>query len=244
MGRLAPAHLKVCLCQAPGHLNICHLGGLPGPFRAWSEEQELPAPPSQAAGAEIAPAREVAETSLPVPSSAPHPGPLFFCETSESGQALWGHQGLFPADVSVRPCALSFPFQTACHLSQGLFSPGVAWVCPVHPRPPALLLCLAHRGFPRTACPAFLGQPLEHRWGRGFSSLFSCTRLPSETKLDCITLCPAHHRTSSSHSLCRPPGLCPVLPPPGAPPPSCALTRCPLPLLCLGLDAILPGSLP
>lgn len=51
MGRLAPAHLKVCLCQAPGHLNICHLGGLPGPFRAWSEEPELPAPPFQAAGA-------------------------------------------------------------------------------------------------------------------------------------------------------------------------------------------------
>lgn len=82
----------------------------PVPLRAPSEE-----PPSQAA-AIIAPARAAGETSLPhhPPPPTPFQGP-FLCDDFRERKSFWRPQGQFSADVSVSPCALSFPFQNTCH---------------------------------------------------------------------------------------------------------------------------------
>lgn len=85
---------------------------------------------------------------------------------------------------------------------------------------------------------------MEHRWA-GVSCPYSVApEFRVETRLDCITLCPAHHRTSSNHCLCPPPDLCPCSLCLKHPLPSSTLPSSPTPLHCLSREAALPRSLP
>lgn len=85
--RLLGAELRGRQHRPPGHPSVCRYEGTPVPFRAPSEEQELPAPLSQAA-ALIALARAA---SASLASTSHPPGPRFFASammTSEKDTSL------------------------------------------------------------------------------------------------------------------------------------------------------------